>query len=320
MREVIKHAKLFEAGVYEDKGLEMTEEDIDELIEASGPVPLTIGHLDPETENPLRLGVVSGLYRKGKELFGVIRFVPEAWALAVKSGARWLSICLDMLRKRLVEVSLVTNPRVSDAKVKFDSSEPIEFTVPFDTTLDDRASVVRQSIYDAYGPDVWVSEVYDDSAIVERGGELWKVPYQLNADNVAVLSNPIPVERQYVPTKFNAQVVEALGREREAFRRVRRDRMEETILQWKRDGKLLPAGEKTARRILFGPADGAELFQKFLDDQPAGLLLREVVPFHGESLDGLPELDASEASFCDRSGIPLDEYRRMKAGPPKRRR
>lgn len=317
MAEIIKHAKLFEAGRYEDKGLDVTEGDLDEIVGASGDVPLTVGHLDPGAENPLRLGTVGQLRRKGRELFGVIRFLPEAWALVTRSGARRLSVCLDSVRKKLVEVSLVVHPRVEDARVRFDG-ETVDYATEFDVGLDERSSEVRRVIYDTMGAGAWVSEVFDGYAIVEDGAKLMKVPYALAGDGVT-LGSPQPVERRYVPlsaneTRFDARLVEAMGREREALRLLREERAGAAIERWKADGRLAPAAESCAQQLMAAGGATAEAFIRFMDCQPAGLLLRELVPFAGEG-EALPELDTEEMAFCERLGIGVEEYRRMKARP-----
>jgi hypothetical protein len=250
--------------------------------------------------------------------------VPEAWWLALKSGARRLSVCLDRVRKRLLEVSLVVHPRVEDARVRFEG-EPVRIDAPFDLSLDERTSAVRAAVYEKLGPEVWVSEVYDDAAIVERGAEILKVSYRVDKEGKVVLGEPKRVERRYVPlqeadrneaeAKFDARLVRALGREREAVRKLREERAENLIARWKREGRLAAATEEAARTLLTSAPETAGAFASFVDGQPPGLLMREVVPFVQEPLEQLPDLDAGEAAFCERSGIEPDDYRRMKAQP-----
>lgn len=323
MAEIIKHAKLFEVGSYEDKGLDVDEEDLDAIIQGTTEVPLTVGHLDPSSENPLHLGTVGNLYRKGRELFGVIRFVPEAWSLALRSGARRLSICLDWLRRKLVEVSLVTTPRVADARVKF-GDQHLSFATEFDMSLDDKTSSVRAAIYDEYGPMVWVSEVYERTAIVERCAEILQVEYSFGQDGEVRLGVATPVERTYSPivpahenpsARFDARVVEALARERDAVRTLSQERAQATVERWKREGRLVPAAAEDALRMLADGGSSAEAFRQFMDAQPASLLLRETVPIGAQTTEPMPELDADEVAFCERAGIEPEEYRWMKARP-----
>lgn len=313
MREVIKQAKLFEAGDYPDKGLSVSEEDLDVMARTSGEVPLTVGHLDPDSENPLRLGTVSHLQRRGRELFGVIRFAPEAWALLLRSGAKYLSVCLDRLRKRLLEVSLVVRPRVRDARVRFSEGDvPVRIDVPFDSTLDDRTGAVRAAIYDAFGPEVWVPEVYEDHAIVERGAELLKVPYRFTRDGAVRLGRGKRVERRYVP--LSAEDARSRRPAEGSLSQARlRSEAEERIEQWRRGGRITPATEEYARRLLLhAPPETRRMFMDFVEAQPESILFTQVTPFAMSEEEPLPELEPTEAALCERFGIGLDEYRRIK--------
>lgn len=313
MREVIKHAKLFEAGDYPDKGLSVSEEELDVMARTSGEVPLTVGHLDPSTENPLRLGVVSNLHRKGRELFGVVRFAPEVWSLLLRSGAKYLSVCLDRLRKRLVEVSLVVKPRVPDARVRFaDPDAPVRIDLPFDSTLDDKAGAVRVAIYDAFGPEVWVPEVYEDHAIVERGADLLLVPYRFTRDGAVRLGRGKRVERRYVPLTAEDRPARKSARESLVQSRLRAE-AEERIERWRQDGRLTPAIEQHARRLLLNAEpETRRVFQDFVEAQPQSIFFTQVTPFAMSDDEALPELEPTEAALCERFGIGMDEYRRIK--------
>lgn len=111
---VERRAKLFEAGDYPDKGVEVTGEDLDAL-EASfdAPVPLLIEHAD----SPLALGFLKDVRREGDELFGTVSLSREANELIERSGAHALSLGLSPDLRRIVEVSLVRSPRVADARL-----------------------------------------------------------------------------------------------------------------------------------------------------------------------------------------------------------
>ena len=64
---VTREAKLFEAGAYPDKGIEVSEEDLTALVEGfAAPVPLLIEH----AESPLQMGFLTSVVRKGRELLG----------------------------------------------------------------------------------------------------------------------------------------------------------------------------------------------------------------------------------------------------------
>ncbi len=115
MNTIEKEAKLFEAGKYPDKNLEITVEDLDAIIANAHSLPLKIEHTDTPLDGVL--GTVSKLYRKGTELFGKILFNIDAWKLLSEAGARKLSVALTPDKKRITEVSLVRFPRVADAAV-----------------------------------------------------------------------------------------------------------------------------------------------------------------------------------------------------------
>jgi len=114
-----RRAKLFEAGSYPDKGVTITQDTLRSL-EANFdlPVPVLIEH----AESPLQLGFLIQVEVDGAELFGTIALTPEANALAERSGARSLSLGLSTELDAIREVSLVRNPRVSDARLFFDST------------------------------------------------------------------------------------------------------------------------------------------------------------------------------------------------------
>ena len=315
MREVVKHAKLFEAGAYPDKELTVSEKDLDEMARTSGEVPITVGHLDPHSENPLRIGVVTHLRRKGRELFGVLRFAPEAWALVLRSGAKYLSVCLDRLRKRLVEVSLVVRPRVPDARVRFvEAGAPMRIDVPFDSTLDDRAGAVRAAIYESLGPDVWVAEVYEDHAIVERGPDLLQLPYRFTREGNVKLGRSKRVERRYVPVDGSGTA----PRKPRTYEGLRAE-AEGRIQQWRRSGRITPVTEASARKLLLhADPETRRVFEDFVEAQPDSILFTQVTPFVLSEDDPLPELEPTEAALCERFGIPRDEYRRIKRGPARK--
>ena len=112
---MIKTAKLFEAGEYPDKGLTITLQDLDRIAERFRTCPIKIEHIDSPFDGVL--GKVMTIFRKGRELFGKIDFIKEAWDLIEKAQAKSLSVCIDPTEKTIKEVSIVKKPRVKDAKV-----------------------------------------------------------------------------------------------------------------------------------------------------------------------------------------------------------
>ena len=108
-----RDALLFRAGSYPDKDIEITEDDLDRMVENYTPVPIKVEH----TDTPLRFGVVTKIWRVGRELLGRLAFNPLAWALARECGATKLSVAVRRDKSGLEEVSLVSLPRIAGAAV-----------------------------------------------------------------------------------------------------------------------------------------------------------------------------------------------------------
>ena len=111
---VSRRAKLLESGDYPDKGLRLDASDLHRLASAfKAPAPVLIEH----ASSPLQLGFLTQVFVEGEELFGEVRFSPEAHALIERSGAQSLSLGLDRETLRIREVSLVRHPRVASARL-----------------------------------------------------------------------------------------------------------------------------------------------------------------------------------------------------------
>lgn len=118
---VDRRAKIFEAGNYPDKGLEVSPDDLQRL--AAGfdlPVPVLIEH----AESPIQLGYLTQIEASGAELFGLLSLTSEANALLEQSESRSLSVGLAPDLSEIVEVSIVRHPRVASARM-------FQFSVPF---------------------------------------------------------------------------------------------------------------------------------------------------------------------------------------------
>ena len=110
-----REAKLFEAGSYPDRGIEVTEEDLDRIIANTSEAPVRIEHSATPFDGAL--GVLKSVYRKGKELFGRLCFTEAAWELIKSANAKRLSVAILKDKSGIAEVSLVREPRVADAAV-----------------------------------------------------------------------------------------------------------------------------------------------------------------------------------------------------------
>jgi hypothetical protein len=117
-----RDAKLFTSGNYPDRGIEITESDLDRIVESHSPVPIKVEH----TDTPLELGLVTKIWRIGKDLFGKLSFTAPAWALIQSSGAKKLSAAVKRDKSGLAEVSIVRSPRIAGAAIF--NSESVEFT------------------------------------------------------------------------------------------------------------------------------------------------------------------------------------------------
>ena len=118
-----REAKLFEAGSYPDRGIEITEEDLDRIAASTSEAPVRVEHTDTPFDGAL--GVLKSVYRKGKELFGKLCFTEAAWELIKLADARRLSVALKKDKSGIAEVSLVRQPRIADATV-FSAEETVQ--------------------------------------------------------------------------------------------------------------------------------------------------------------------------------------------------
>ena len=120
---VERRCLLFEAGSYPDKGVTVTSEMLEEIAANSpGAIPVKIEHL-PESPIDGALGIVHQLHVVGEMLWGVLRQPIETWRVMEISGARALSVGLDIANRRLLEASFVCHPRVKRAQVFSESGK-----------------------------------------------------------------------------------------------------------------------------------------------------------------------------------------------------
>lgn len=110
-----REAKLFEAGSYPDRGIEISEDDLDRIVQNASEAPIRIEHTSTPFDGAL--GVLKSVYRKGKELFGRLCFTKAAWELVSQANAKRLSVAIKRDKSGIAEVSLVREPRIADAAV-----------------------------------------------------------------------------------------------------------------------------------------------------------------------------------------------------------
>ena len=106
-------ARLLEAGEYPDKGLTLTESDLDAIAARfTAGVPVKVEH----TDSPLDpLGRVQRVWREGNALLGILAFPSDLAGFLRRRGAAKLSVGLSREPLALLEVSLVLKPRVASA-------------------------------------------------------------------------------------------------------------------------------------------------------------------------------------------------------------
>ena len=118
MEWIDRQAKLFEAGDYPDKGVSVSPDHVQGLVDSFDlPVPVLIEHSD----SPLELGFLTAVQSQNGELFGTVALSTEADALLKRVGANKLSIGLSSDLSAIREVSLVRSPRVATAQLYSDA-------------------------------------------------------------------------------------------------------------------------------------------------------------------------------------------------------
>lgn len=113
-RWVVREARLLEVGVYADKGVVITAEALNRLVQSfRAPVPLWVEH----RPSPIVFGWVVSVWHDGSVLWGRVALYPEADALLRRLRVRSLSVGLSRDLQRLLEVSLTGFPRIPSAQL-----------------------------------------------------------------------------------------------------------------------------------------------------------------------------------------------------------
>lgn len=111
---ITREAKLLEAGLYADTGVEIRETDLQHLAEGfTEPVPVLVEH----RISPIQLGWLVKVWQRGRELFGQLNLLPEADALLNRLRVRGLSLGITADLCRILEVSVTGSPRVPSAQL-----------------------------------------------------------------------------------------------------------------------------------------------------------------------------------------------------------
>jgi len=244
MPDIIERpCKLFEAGDYPDKGVTVSEDDLDALISSYVEVPVKVEHVDSVFDG--LLGTVKRIWREGKDLMGSIGFSPEAWAMIDKlTKLPGLSVGLMKDKSALTEVSLVRTPRVASAAVFGESV--VVFTTDADFSTKDTPEEPGDQTKEADMPEEKQTYTKEelDALLAERDANEVKMANEFAALN----------------------------------KRMRTMQSEVVVNDWLAKGKIAPAGAEFATEILchtdevvkFGDGEEsvASLFTKFVDAMP----------------------------------------------------
>jgi hypothetical protein len=290
-----RDAKLFEAGKYEDKDIEVTLGDLRKLVDNHQPVPVGYEHAGGK----LRFGWLTKLWHVGKELFGRLSLTPHAYGLAKECGLSRLSVTIPRDKSKLLGVDLVEFPRVGDAAFEFAS---IGFSVA------DSDTKPKEAIKMAEETTQIQTETKVDPAELAKALETIK-RFKSSAPTAQDAVFAQIGEMTEFAQSGQKEVIE-MGRKADAyFTALQTQKAETDIANFKMNGKISKAAEHYARAILakrplvagytddaamvvsFKVGDDevtmhiAEAFAQFLETMPASIQLKELARM-SETQDG----------------------------------
>jgi len=113
---VERTAKLFEVGEYPDKGITVSNTDLDRTVgQFTAPVNIKVEHKDSPFDG--EVGNVQSIFRRGNELWGKVQLPDNVWSIMRSKGRRGISVGLDRNTLALNEVSWTNKPRIPSAMV-----------------------------------------------------------------------------------------------------------------------------------------------------------------------------------------------------------
>jgi hypothetical protein len=248
-----REAKLFEAGSYEDKGVEVTEADLDNIAANTGEVPLKVEH----SESPFdgALGSLAKVWRTGKDLMGRLRISKDAWGLLESTGIKSLSVGLLKDKSALAEVSLTKSPRVADAQV-FHDSTLIAFSAdvswverPADSQ--DTKTDPNQPIQADIPPIKEVKTTMSQETKTEISfEEALRIVRDTASTNEAARALLTAQEENIAFAKASQnELIETARKQKELNEHLRTSNAEQLIAKFKNQGRLTPAMEPYARAL-----------------------------------------------------------------------
>jgi hypothetical protein len=112
--DVLYSGKIFEAGDFADKGINVSDDDLEKAVAAFGaPVNGDYEHVDGLLNG--QLGKLVEISRKGSELFGV--YSMPKWLHEKTGGKVKVSVAIDRAKKTISGIGLTLNPRIADAEL-----------------------------------------------------------------------------------------------------------------------------------------------------------------------------------------------------------
>lgn len=297
MTEVVRDAKLFEAGNYPDRKLNVSESDLDKIIAGTVSCPIKIEHMQTPFDGAL--GVVRCLYRKGKELYGKMHFSPAAWELVKSANAKRLSVHIAGTLDRLLEVSLVVNPRVADAAV-FGDLTP---------SLSSDSMLASELLFS-----------FDLS--INEGGAKPMADQDLNAVIAAAEERGKAAGRAEAETQFAEREKGYTRTIADLKRDDAKSAASVKLAAWKSEGKLPPACEKYAEAILIdgaaevtfadgGHMSAAEALVQFMTHLPKCV---EIPGTKAENDENKPEYSDDEKAMFAELGVSVEEVEAVESG------
>lgn len=110
---VTRRGPIFKAGDYADVGYSMTEQELEDAVEAFQPVPVDLDHHQTVLDG--KLGMLKHVEMgEGGVLFGTVEF-PRWLEDTLGDSARKVSCTWDRATKKLRKLALTDNPRLQDA-------------------------------------------------------------------------------------------------------------------------------------------------------------------------------------------------------------
>jgi hypothetical protein len=211
---VEREALLMEAGEYPDKGVTITEDELQQMAESGVGAPVIVEH-----RPTLVLGWISELWRKGKQLWGRLRLKPHANQLIEESSVRGLSVGLARTESgfQLREVSLTATPRVANAQLF--GTEPPQLYI------------------------VCTNEPRGDNAMEARNIAVEQQP------NVEQLRAELKAAQEHA-AQLEARVKEMAQQLEFAQSQLVRHAVQRIVEKYQREGKLTPAAAERATQLL----------------------------------------------------------------------